>query len=122
VDDCRRTPAPVDSHKRAEIDETIDVYLASPCYDLSMTTVEILFAYSTPPTEQTVLALAGTKDVYGIRRLSFDREARTLRVEYDATRLTAAAVLNLVRQAGLEVQGELSLLPPQPEPEAAPAA
>jgi hypothetical protein len=110
------------THKRAEIDETIDVHLASTCYDLSMTTVEILFAYSTPPTEQTVLALAGTKDVYGIRRLSFDREARTLRVEYDATRLTAAAVLNLVRQAGLEVQGELSLLPPQPEPEAAPAA
>jgi len=83
----------------------------------SMTTVDILFAYSTPPTEHAVLALASTKDVYGIRRLAFDREARTLRVEYDATRLTAAAVTKLVRQAGLEISAELPLIPPPvPEP------
>lgn len=87
-----------------------------------MTTVDVLFSYTTPPTEQAVLALAATKDVYGIRRLSFDREARTLLVEYDATRLTTAAVLSLVRQSGLEVEAELSLIPPQPEPEPAPAA
>ena len=76
-----------------------------------MTTVEILYSYSTPPTEQAVFALAGTKDVYGIRRLSFDHAARTLRIEYDATRLTAAAVTNLVRQAGLEIDAELPLDP-----------
>ena len=91
-------------------------------YDFHMTTVDVLFSYATPPTEQAVLALASAKDVYGIRRLIFDREARTLRVEYDATRLTAAAVLRLVRQSGLEVEAELSLIPPQPEPEPAPAA
>ena len=68
-----------------------------------MTTVEILFSYTTPPTESVTLALASTKDVYGIRRLSFDRAARTLRVEYDATRLNAADVTQLVRQAGLEI-------------------
>jgi hypothetical protein len=84
--------------------------------------VEILYSYSTPPTEQAVLALASAKEVYGIRRLSFDRAARTLRVEYDATRLTAATVTNLVRQAGLEIEAELSLIPPQPAPEAAPAS
>jgi len=33
-----------------------------------MTTVEILFRYATPPTETITLALAATKDVYGIRR------------------------------------------------------
>ncbi len=48
-------------------------------------------------------ALASTKDVYGIRRLSFDHAARTLRVEYDATRLNAASVAKLVRQAGLDI-------------------
>ncbi len=85
-----------------------------------MTTVEILYSYTTPPTERAVLALAGAKDVYGIRRLSFDHAERTLRVEYDATRLTAAAVTKLVREAGLEVAAELPLIPPQPEP--APAA
>jgi hypothetical protein len=87
-----------------------------------MTTVEILFKYATPPTEAAVSALAGAKDVYGIRRLCFDREARTLRIEYDATRLTAAAVASLVRESGLDVEVELSLIPPQPEPVAAPAA
>lgn len=68
-----------------------------------MTTVEILLSYSTPPTESVSSALASTKDVYGIRRLSFDHEAHTLRVEYDATRLNAASVTKLVRQAGMEI-------------------
>jgi hypothetical protein len=72
-----------------------------------MTTVEILYRYATPPTEQVALALARTRDVYGIRRLSFDRSACTLRVEFDATRLNAAAVTKLVREAGLEIAEEL---------------
>jgi hypothetical protein len=68
-----------------------------------MTTVEILFRYAAPPTEAVTLALASTKDVYGIRRLSFDHAARTLRVEYDATRLNEATVAQLLRQTGLEI-------------------
>jgi hypothetical protein len=87
-----------------------------------MTTVEILFSYTTPPTEHMVSALAGTKDVYGIRRLSFDHAARTLRIEYDATRLTAAAVAKLVLQAGLEIAAELPLIPPPAMPEPVPAS
>jgi hypothetical protein len=81
-----------------------------------MTTVEILYSYTTPPSEQAVFALAAAKDVYGIRRLSFDHTARTLRIEYDATRLTAAAVTKLVLQAGLDIAAELPLIPPQPTP------
>jgi hypothetical protein len=85
-----------------------------------MTTVEILYRYETPPTELQTSALASTKDVYGIRRLTFDRAAKTLRVEYDATRLNAAAVTQLIRQAGLdveEVQPESALpIPPEPAP------
>ena len=91
-----------------------------------MTTVEILYRYTTPPTEQATFALARTKDVYGIRRLSFDHAAHTLRIEYDATRLNAAAVTQLVRQAGLEIAPEISdALPPispPPAPQPAPAA
>ncbi len=87
-----------------------------------MTTVDILYRYATPPTEAVAFALASTRDVYGIRAMNFDREARTLRVEYDATRLNAAAVTRLVSQAGLEIEEELSLIPPQPAPEPAPAA
>jgi hypothetical protein len=76
-----------------------------------MTTVEILYRYSTPPTEPVAFALADAREVYGIRRFSFDREARTLRVEYDATRLNAAAVTQLVRQAGLDVQIQVTSAP-----------
>jgi hypothetical protein len=87
-----------------------------------MTTVEILFRYKTLPPEPQIFALASTKDVYGIRRLTFDRAANTLRVEYDATRLNAAAVTQLIRQTGLDVEEvqPVSALPPAPEP--APAA
>jgi hypothetical protein len=78
-----------------------------------MTTVEILFHCVALPTEQAALALADAKDVYGIRRLSFDRAAGTLRVEYDATRLNSAAVAKLVRQAGIQIAPETSTdLPP----------
>ena len=83
-----------------------------------MTTVDIVFRYATPPTEQVALALARARDVYGIRKLGFDRTARTLRVEYDATRLNAAAVTKLVREAGLDIAEEAPLLP-EPAPVAA---
>ena len=71
-----------------------------------MTSVEVIFRYPVPPTEAVALALASVGEVYGIRRLSFDRSASTLRVEYDATRLNAAAVAKLIRQAGLEIVSE----------------
>jgi hypothetical protein len=87
-----------------------------------MTTVDILYRYGASPTETAVFALANIKEVYGIRRLAFDREAHTLRLEYDATRLNGPAVTKLVREAGLDIQEELSLIPPQPVPEPAPAA
>lgn len=90
-----------------------------------MTTVEVLFRYGTPPTEQVAAALARARDVYGIRRLTLDSAAHTLRVEFDATRLKSAAVAKLVLAAGLDVLEELPLIPPpppEPEPEAAPAA
>ncbi len=76
-----------------------------------MTTVEILYRYNTPPTESVIFALAGTRDVYGIRRISIDKDARTLRVEFDATRLNPATVTKLVRLTGLDVAGELPLIP-----------
>jgi hypothetical protein len=88
-----------------------------------MTNVDILFHYTAPPTEQVATALARARDVYGIRHLSFDPVLRILRVEYDATRLNAAMVGKLVREAGLEIAEEpLSIPAPEPEKSAAPAA
>jgi hypothetical protein len=88
-----------------------------------MTTVEILLTYATPPSDSVSMALARAKDVYGIRRLSFDRAARTLRIEYDATRLNEAAVIKLVREAGFELVPETAQAPPPaPLPLPVPAA
>jgi len=84
-----------------------------------MTNVDIVFRYSGQPAERSVFALSNAREVYGIRRLAFDRAASTLTVEYDATRLNAATVAQLVRRSGLELVEEV---PPPPAPEAAPAA
>jgi hypothetical protein len=83
-----------------------------------MTTVEILFRYTTQPSESAILALASAREVYGIRNLHFDHAARTLRVEYDATRLDVAAVAKLIRQAGLDI-ALAAETPPVPEPASA---
>jgi len=91
-------------------------------YHGGMTTVEILFRYLAPPDESVALALAGTRDVYGIRQVKLDPTARTVRLEYDATRLNAATVARLIRMTGLEIAEEVPLSAPAAEPEAAPVA
>lgn len=87
-----------------------------------MTTVEILYRYTAPPNESAAFALAGTRDVYGVRRVMLDSVSRTLRAEFDATRLTAAAMTKLIRATGLDIVEELPLIPPVAVPEPAPAA
>ncbi len=79
-----------------------------------MTTVEIFYRYTAPPSDAVALALAGICDVYGIRGIKFNHEERTLRVGYDASRLSAASVTKLVRQAGLEIAEIVALIPPPP--------
>lgn len=81
-----------------------------------MTQLEILYRYSGEPKEAELFALGNAREVYGIRRISFDREAKTLLVEYDATRLNAAVVTGLVRRAGLQIVEELPLVQPVPPP------
>jgi hypothetical protein len=73
-----------------------------------MTAVEIRYRYTTPPTEPAISALASVRCVYGIRSLTLNSEARTLRVEFDSTRLNAATVASLIRATGLEFTEELA--------------
>jgi hypothetical protein len=88
-----------------------------------MTQLEIQYRYSGEPKEAELFALGNAREVYGIRRIAFDREAHTLLVEYDATRLNAATVTGLVRRAGVQIVEVLPLVQPPPPPaaEAAPA-
>lgn len=75
-----------------------------------MTAVEVCFRYATPPSEADLRALQGMRDVYGIRRLAFDEAARTVRVEFDATRLNDDTVAALLRGAGLDLREKIALV------------
>jgi len=66
-----------------------------------------------------MFALGNLREVYGIRRIQIDEEWKTIRVEYDATRLSRPIVQQLLLRAGISIVEELPLIPPQ---EAAPAA
>ena len=82
-----------------------------------------MYQYGAAPSETAMMALAQVRKVYGIRNLAVDESNKTVRVEYDATRLTEPIVHQLLRRSGLDVLDRVSLLPPQPEPVvAAPAA
>ena len=81
-----------------------------------MTQLDVMYRYGAPPTEAAMMALGRIREVYGIRRLAVDEAAKTLRVEYDATRLTEPIVHQLLRRSGLDITERLSLIPPQPTP------
>ncbi|HWS96149.1 MAG TPA: hypothetical protein VN620_06695 [Candidatus Methylomirabilis sp.] len=75
-----------------------------------MTLVDVLFRFGVPPTESAMSAYGQLSNVYGIRRLQLKESDRTIRVEYDATRLTEAKVENLLRSAGFDIMEKLALL------------
>jgi hypothetical protein len=79
-----------------------------------MTTVDVLYRYEQPPTESAMFAIGSLKEIYGIRRVEIDEKERTVRVEYDATRLNRSSIAQFLRQGGISVLNEVSLLPPQP--------
>jgi hypothetical protein len=87
-----------------------------------MTQLDVMYRYGVPPSEAAMMALARIREVYGIRGLVFDETAHTIRLEYDATRLTEPAVHGLLRRSGLDLIERVSLIPPQPEPAPQPAA
>ena len=89
-----------------------------------MTQLDVMYRYGVQPAAASVTAMSRIREVYGIRGLVLNETERTVRVEYDSTRLTEAIVHQLLRRSGLDITEKVSLLPPQPEPvvEAAPAA
>ena len=55
-----------------------------------MTQLDVLYRYGVPPTEAAALAIAKVREVYGVRHLELNETEKTVRVEYDASRLDAA--------------------------------
>jgi hypothetical protein len=89
-----------------------------------MTQLDVLYRYGVPPTEASMLALARVREVYGVRALTADEREKTVRVEYDATRLSEPVIHQLLRRAGLDIVERVTLftIPEPPPPAEAPAA
>ena len=68
-----------------------------------MTQLDVLYRYGVPPREAAVLAMAKVREVYGVRRMDLDEANKTVRVEYDASRLNEAVIQQLLRRAGLDI-------------------
>jgi hypothetical protein len=88
-----------------------------------MTQVDLVYRYAKNPNEQAALGLARLREVYGVRALHFNELEKTIRVEYDSTRLSEQVVTQLLRRAGLDITEKVILYtPPAPPVETAPAA
>jgi len=74
-----------------------------------MTYLEVVFRYGAAPGESALRAIDGMREVYGVRRVQFNEPERTVRVEFDASRLKTEAVARLLRQAGVDVRERLAL-------------
>ena len=74
-----------------------------------MTTVDVLFRYGAQPDQSVMNAYGQLSDVYGIRKLRLQESDRTIRVEYDATRLNEAKVEGLLRAAGFDITEKVAL-------------
>lgn len=85
-----------------------------------MTQLDVVYRYGVPPGERAMLALAKVRDVYGVRKMEFDEPGKTVRVEYDASRLTGAVIHQLLRRAGLDIVETVNLIP-EPTDTASPA-
>jgi hypothetical protein len=82
-----------------------------------MTQLDVLYRYGAPPTEAAMLAMSKVRDVYGIRRLEFNEVEKTVRVEYDATRLDEPVVHQLLRRSGLDIVEKMPMFAaPVPQP------
>jgi len=74
-----------------------------------MTQMEVAYRYANPPSEAVMRAIDNMREVYGVRRVSFDEKDKIVRVEYDASRFKEPVVARLLRGAGLDVQEKLVL-------------
>jgi hypothetical protein len=74
-----------------------------------MTNLDVVFPYSSVPGERELQAIDSMREVYGVRRVLFNSKDRTVRVEFDASRLKQDAIAKLLRQAGIDVQEPTAL-------------
>lgn len=75
-----------------------------------MTYLDVAYRYLSVPGERELRALDGIREVYGIQRLEFNEKERTVRVQFDASRLKEESVAKLLREAGIDLREKLAAL------------
>jgi hypothetical protein len=75
-----------------------------------MTALEVVFRLGRPPGAPEMQAIYQAREVYGIRKISFEGDGVTVRVEYDASRLCENTVAALLRRAGLDIRDKVALV------------
>jgi len=74
-----------------------------------MTYLDVVYHYGAAPGEREMQAIDGMREVYGVRKIDFNEKDRTVRVEFDASRLNEDGIAKLLRQAGIDVRDKLAL-------------
>jgi hypothetical protein len=74
-----------------------------------MTQLEVAYHYGAAPGEAEMRALNNLREVYGVRRITFDEKEKTVRVEFDASRLKEPVIAGLLRRAGVDLREKLAL-------------
>lgn len=68
-----------------------------------MTQLDVSYRYGNTPGEAEMRALDNVREVYGVRRITFDEKQNIVRVEFDASRLSEPAIAALLRRAGVDI-------------------
>ncbi len=80
------------------------------------TNLDALYRYEMHPAEAAMIALDKVRGVYGIRKIAFDEKQKTVRVEFDFSRLNRATIADLLRSTGIDIAEEIALAPPPATP------
>jgi hypothetical protein len=74
-----------------------------------MTQLDVAYRYGAAPGEAEMRALDSVRDVYGVRRITFEEKEKVVRVEFDASRLKEPVIAALLRRAGVDLRERLAL-------------
>jgi hypothetical protein len=83
------------------------LYLGTGGYD-EMTQLEVTYHYGATPGEAEMRAMENFREVYGIRKVTFTEKEKTVRIEFDASRLKEPVIAGLLRRAGIDVLAKIA--------------
>ncbi len=74
-----------------------------------MTPLDIAYRYGRIPGTREMQAISALTEVYGVRKIAFEETSKTVRIEYDASRLNEDSIAALLRNTGLDLKEKLTL-------------